>query len=103
MKKTGVFVALFVVGMLVFFVGGYWAGIPYWCRTVAKIALPCLLLVATIACSRTESLRQWRPVSLAFFAASFAFLVAWWVSSPLMKLFGFTTNSVPDIRSAVPL
>ena len=97
MKKASVFVSLFVVGMLVFFVGGYWAGIPYWCRTVAKIALPCLLLVATIVCSRTESLNQWRPVSLAFFAASFAFLVAWWVSDPLMKLFGFTTDSVPGI------
>ena len=97
MKKTGVFVALFVVGMLVFFVGGYWAGIPYWCRTVAKIALPGLLLVATMACRRTPSLSQWRPVSLAFFAASLAFLVAWWVSSPLMKLFGLTTDSVPGI------
>jgi membrane protease YdiL (CAAX protease family) len=97
MKKTGVFVSLFVVGMLVFFVGGYWAGIPYWCRTVAKIALPCLLLVATIACSRTESLGQWRPVALAFFAASCAFLVAWWVSDPLMKLFGFTADSVSGV------
>jgi len=97
MKKASVFVSLFVVGMLVFFVGGYWAGIPYWCRTVAKIALPCLLLVATIVCSRTESFNQWRPVSLAFFAAAFAFLVAWWVSDPLMKLFGFTTDSVPGI------
>ena len=97
MKKASVFVSLFVVGMLVFFVGGYWAGIPYSCRTVAKIALPCLLLVATIACSRTESLSQWRPVSLAFFAASFAFMVAWWVSDPLMKVFGFTTDTVPGI------
>lgn len=97
MKKASVFVCLFVVGMLVFFVGGYWAGIPYWFRTVAKIALPSLLLVATIACSRTESLRQWRPVSLAFLAASFAFLVAWWASDPLMKLFGLTTDSVPGI------
>ena len=100
MKKAGVFVALFIVGMLVFFVGGYWAGIPYWSRTVAKIALPCLLFVATVACSRTESLNQWRPVSLAFFAASFAFLVAWWVSSPLMTLCGFTTDSVSGVAIA---
>ena len=97
MKKTGVFISLLVVGMLVFFVGGYWAGIPYWCRTAAKIALPCLLLVATIACGRTESLSRWRPVALAFFAASFAFLVAWWVSDPLMKLFGLTADSVPGV------
>ena len=100
MRKASVFVSLFVVGILVFFVGGYWGGIPYWSRTVAKIALPCLLLVATIACSRTESLSRWRPVSLAFFAASFAFLVAWWVSSPLMKLFGFTPDSVSGIAFA---
>ena len=97
MKKAGVFVTLFIVGMLVFFVGGYWSGIPHWFRTLTKIALPCVLLVATVVCSRNESLHQWRPVSLAFFAASFAFLVAWWVSSPLMTLSGFTTNSVPGI------
>jgi len=96
-RQAGIFVSLFVVGMLVFFVGGYWAGIPYWSRTGAKIALPCLLLLATVTCSRTGSSSQWRHVWLAFFAASFAFLVAWWVSSPLMKLFGFTTNSVPGI------
>lgn len=97
MKRVGTFLSLFVVGMLVFFVGGYWAGIPDGSRTGAKIALPCLLLLATIACGRRRSLSPWRHVSLAFFAASFSFLVAWWVSSPLMKLFGFTTNSIPGI------
>jgi len=97
LRQASFFASLFVVGMLVFFVGGYWAGIPYWSRTVAKIALPCLLLLATVTRSRTESSSRWRHVWLAFFAASFAFLVAWWVSSPLMKLFGFTTNSVSGI------
>ncbi len=97
MRRASIFVSLFVIGMLVFFVGGYWAGIPYWSRTGAKIALACLLLLATIACSRTESSSRWRTVWLAFFAASSAFLVAWWVSSPLMKLFDFTTDSVPGI------
>jgi membrane protease YdiL (CAAX protease family) len=97
MKRAGAFALLFVVGMLVFFVGGYWTGIPHGFRTATKIVLPCLLLLATFACGRTDSLRQWRPVWLAFFAASFAFLVAWWVSDPLMKLFGLTTDSVPGI------
>ncbi len=97
MKKASIFVFLFVVGMLVFFAGGYWAGIPSWSRTGVKIALPCLLLVATIACSRTGSLGQWRPAALAFFAASCAFLVAWWVSDPLIKLFGFTADSVSGV------
>jgi len=97
MKRAGVFASLLVVGMLVFFVGGYWAGIPHGFRTAAKITLPCLLLLAAVACDRTESSRHWRSVWLAFFAASCAFLVAWWVSDPLMKLFGFTTDSVPGI------
>ena len=97
MQRAGVFAALFVVGMLVFFVGGYWAGIPHSARTAAKIILPCLLLLAAAACGRTESSRHWRSVWLAFFAASCAFLVAWWVSDPLMKLFGLTTDSVPGI------
>lgn len=97
MKSAGAFALLFVVGMLVFFVGGYWAGIPHGFRTAAKITLPCLLLFAAIACGRTQSLRHWRSVWLAFFAASCAFLVAWWVSDPLMKLFGLTTDSVPGV------
>jgi membrane protease YdiL (CAAX protease family) len=96
-KRTGVFASLFAVGLLVFFVGGYWAGIPHGFRTVVKIALPCLLFLAALACDRTESLKHWRSVWLAFFAASCAFLVAWWVSDPLMRLFGLTTDSVPGI------
>jgi membrane protease YdiL (CAAX protease family) len=97
MKRAGAFALLFVVGMLVFFVGGYWAGIPHEARTAAKIALPCVLLLAAVACGRTDSLHHWRSVWLAFFAASCAFLVAWWVSDPLMRLFGLTTDSVPGI------
>ena len=97
MQRAGAFALLFVVGMLVFFVGGYWAGIPQGFRSAAKITLPCLLLLAAIACGRTESLSHWRSVCLAFFAASCAFLVAWWVSDPLMKQFGLTTDSVPGI------
>lgn len=97
MKRAGIFAALFLVGMLVYFVGGYWAGIPHGLRTAAKVTLPCLLLLAAFACGRSESLRHWRPVWFAFFAASSAFLVAWWVSDPLMKLFGLTTDSVPGI------
>ena len=97
MQRARVFALLFVVGMLVFFVAGYWAGIPHGARTAAKITLPCLLLLATVASGRRESLSRWRPVSLAFFAASVAFLVAWWVSNPLMGLFGLTTDSVPGI------
>ena len=99
-RQASIFVSLFVVGMLVFFVGGYWAGIPYWSRTGVKIALPCLLLVATVVCRRTESLSQWRPVSLAFFAASSAFLAGWWVSPLLMRSFGFTTDSASGIAFA---
>ena len=97
MKRAGAFALLFVVGMLVYFVAGYWAGIPHGARTVAKIAMPCLLLVATVVCARSPALSHWRDVWLAFFAASVAFLVAWWVSEPLMRLFGLATDSVPGI------
>lgn len=97
MKRLAVFALLFCVGMLVFFVGGYWAGMPHEARTAAKVALPALLLLATVACGRKEPKSDWRAVWLAFFAASAAFLVAWWVSGPLMALFGLTTATVPGI------
>jgi len=100
MRKSGIFVLLFVLGMVVFFVGGYWAGLPHGSRTIVKCILPCLLLVASLACKRRESLSQWRSVLLAFFSASLAFLVAWWTSSPLMHWLGLTTDSVAGVAVA---
>ena len=48
MQRAGVFALLFVVGMLVFFVAGYWAGIPHGARAAAKVVLPGLLLVVDV-------------------------------------------------------
>ena len=96
-KKVALFLILFSAGMLVYFVGGYWAGIPVWTRTIAKTALPILLLLFTYACGRFESLRPWRNVSLAFLAASCGFLLSWLLSDPLLGAIGVTPDSVPGI------
>lgn len=100
MKRLGFFLVLFLIGMLVFFVGGYWTGIQGWQRTAFKIALPFLLLISTLASGRSERLREWRGVFLGFLAASTAFLVSHFVSGPLLGLTGMSIDSVPGLAYA---
>jgi membrane protease YdiL (CAAX protease family) len=100
MKRFGLFLILFFIGMLVFFVGGYWTGIQGWHRTAVKIALPVLLFIATLASGRSERLRRWRGVFLGFLAASTAFLVSHWVSGPLLGLTGMSIDSVAGVAFA---
>ena len=40
MSKAGIFVSLVVLARVVFTVGGYWAGLPNWSRTVIKASCP---------------------------------------------------------------
>lgn len=100
MKRCGSFLILFLIGMLVFFVGGYWTGIQGWQRTAVKIVLPLLLLIATAAGGRVERLRRWRKVLLGFLAASTAFLVSHWAAGPLLGLTGMSTDSVAGLALA---
>ena len=100
MKRVGSFLILFLIGMLVFFVGGYWTGIQGWQRTAVKIVIPALLLLGTIAAGRSKSLRKWRTIFLGFLAASTAFLVSHLVSGWLLGLTGMSTESVPGIAFA---
>lgn len=97
MKRTGFFLILFSAGILVYFVGGYWTAIPPWARTIIKTALPLFFLLFTCLCGRVESLRQWRSVSLAFFAASCGFLVSWLISDTFLGFLGVTTSSLQGI------
>jgi len=100
MKRFGLFLVLFLIGMLVFFVGGYWTGIQGWHRTAVKIALPVLLFIVTLASGRSERLKRWRGVFLGFLAASTAFLVSHWVSGPLLGLTGMSTDSMAGLAFA---
>ncbi len=100
MRRFGLFLVLFIIGMLVFFVGGYWTGIQGWQRTAVKIILPVILLIATVVAGRLEKLRGWRNVFLGFLAASTAFLVSHLVSNPLLSLTGMTTDTVAGLAFA---
>lgn len=100
MKRAGVFILLFLIGMLVFLVGGYWTGISHGLRTVIKVAVPAVLFLVTFACRRFASLNKWYRISLAFLAASCGFLVSWLVSDPLMRVFGLSTDSVSGLAFA---
>ncbi len=100
MKRAWSFLLIFVVGMLVYFVGGYWVGMSYGFRTGVKIALPIVLLVATLACRQHESLKEWYRVTLGFLAASCGFLASWFISGPLLRAVGSSTDSVSGIAFA---
>jgi membrane protease YdiL (CAAX protease family) len=100
MKRAVSFLILFTAGMVVYFVGGYWADISSWARSVIKTALPVLLLATTLMCGRIEILRPWRRVSLVLLAASCGFLISWWLSEPIMSVFGVTVDSVSGIAIA---
>ncbi len=91
---------LFVLGIVVYFAGGYWSGIPAFWRTVIKFALPFLLLAAAWLCGRSESLRKWRGVLLAFMAASTGFLVSWFFNDYLLGLAGAAVDTVQGIALA---
>jgi len=99
-KRIGIFLTLFLIGMLVFLVGGYWTGIQGWQRTAVKTALPVLLLISTITAGRSVRLRRWRNVFLGFLAASTAFLVSHLVSGPLLGLTGMTVDSAAGLAFA---
>ena len=100
MRRAGSFLILFFAGLLVFFAGGYWAGIPHWARSVIKTTIPVLFLLTTVVCGRVEALRPWRKASAALLAASCGFLVAWWLSDPIMTAIGATPDSVSGIALA---
>lgn len=100
MKKVGWFWLLFAAGMLVFFVGGYWTGLPAGPRLAVKVGMPAVLLVSTLILRRRETLRPRYRVSLAFLAASGALLAGWLVSDPLLRLTGLSANSVPGVAVA---
>jgi len=97
MKKTGIFLALFILGMIVFYAGGYWSGISSFWRTLIKCALPVLLMASACLCGRYEALRGWRGVLLAFMAAAIGFMVSWFLNDPLLELTGTSADTIPGI------
>ncbi|MBN1165201.1 MAG: CPBP family intramembrane metalloprotease [Candidatus Krumholzibacteriota bacterium] len=100
MKRVWFFLLISVVGMLVFFVGGYWTGISSQVRTVVKIALPVLLFLTTLACRRFEYLREWYRLALGFLAAACGFLASWFISDPLLRFVGLSTDSIQGLALA---
>jgi len=100
MKKKGIFVSLFMLGMIVYFAGGYWAAIPSFWRTVIKCALPPLLLASAYLCGRSASLRKWRGVLIALMAAAIGFMVSWFLNEPLLNLTGTSADTIPGISLA---
>jgi len=100
MKKPGLFFLLFLLGMFVYFVGGYWAGLATIGRSITKTMLPFIFLLLTLAAKRFERLRAWQGVFLALLAASFGFLVSWWLAKPLLAVLGISPKTASGLALA---
>ena len=100
MKKPGIFFLLFLFGMIVYFAGGYWAGLSTIARSITKTMLPFIFLLLTLAAKRFERLRAWQGVFLALLAASFGFLVSWWLAKPLLAVLGISPKTASGLALA---
>jgi len=99
-KKAVWFLLLFAGGMLIYFVGGYWTGLPAGLRLAVKIGVTGVLLACTLILRRHEAWRPWYRVSLAFLAASGGLLAGWLASDPLLRLTGLAVDSVQGVAVA---
>jgi len=97
MKRCTLFLLVLSAGLLVYFVGGYWAAIPSLPRTAVKAGLTAILLLVTIALHRRKSLERWRNLSAALLAASSGFLVSWVLADRVLSAWGVATNSVRGV------
>ncbi len=91
------FTLLLTAGMLIYFVGGYWSGIPQPSRTLIKVSLTAILLLITIVAHRSKALERWRKPSVGLLAASAGFLASWFLSDPILETFAVVTDSPSGI------
>jgi membrane protease YdiL (CAAX protease family) len=91
------FLLLLVAGVLIYFVGGYWNGIPPSSRTWIKVSLTAILLLNTIIIHRSKAREHWRKLTVGLLAASTGFLVSWFLSDPILEALGVGTDSPSGI------
>lgn len=97
MKRFLYFSLLLVAGLLVYFVGGYWSGIPFGSRTIIKVTLPALILLTLAVLRHTGANDRRRRLAVALLAASVGFLVCWLLADPIRVVLGVEPDSVPGI------
>jgi membrane protease YdiL (CAAX protease family) len=91
---------LFLGGIAVFAIGGYWDWGPAAARNLVKVLLPAVLFLAFRGCQRRECLEAWSPACAGLLAASTAFLASWLISGRIIGLFGVTTQSLQGLALA---
>lgn len=99
-KRLLAFFCLLFLGLVVYFLGGYWTGPSRPVISIIRSAVPVLLFALVLIVRRVEALRRWRPALAALFAASCGFLVAWWLAGPLLGLIGVAADTVRGIAVA---
>lgn len=109
LKRVRDFLLLLALGIIVFFIGGYWAIESHQVRTAIKIATPLTILAILLAGRRSDRLSpHWDRLLVGFLAASCGFLASWLVGDLVARFLSTEIDSVRDIAllkvmDAVPI
>lgn len=95
--KTVHFLFLLALGLLVYFVGGYWTYLSGLWKPTIKLVVPIFLLCMTFLSVRPGAMHQWYRLFLSLLAASTGFLVAWLSADQVLGLMGISPNSIAGI------
>ena len=93
-------IALFLVGGGLIGSATYVSFIPLNARTILKVSMVAISLVAWLVLSWTKRLPQYRQIALSFFAVSLGVLLAQYFGNIPMRLFGFSVTTVQGVAMA---
>lgn len=93
-------IGLFLVAGGLIGSAAYVGFIPQNARMILKAGMAVISLAAWLALSRSERLRQYRPIALGFFAVSLGVLLAQYCGNIPMRLLGFSVATVQGVAMA---
>jgi membrane protease YdiL (CAAX protease family) len=93
-------IVLFLVGGGLIGSAAYVSFIPQNTRTILKIGMAAISLVAWLMLSRSERFRQYRQIALSFFSVSLGVLLAKYCGNIPMQLLGFSVTTVQGVAMA---
>jgi membrane protease YdiL (CAAX protease family) len=103
LRRAGLFVLILICGFLIFSLGVDYHT-RFWTNTSGayKVGLSILFGIAALGLRRSERGRVYRPIALAFLAASLTNVATWYLAAPLQRwLLSLTGLSVATSQAMV--